>query len=182
MKIKRDELIPQLSTLFHYLVFDRLVMSVLDFWVWTCDRKVEFNVAAFMTRHSFQLVLMCWVVYKMAMFNIKWPHQLIDTASRWRLQNWIHSGGGMERLEERERGMSVQYEKTPRFFLDHEYALWEQYLSQERFVKRFGFRIFGYRVDIRWFTLSFGFQFALLAAGMSKSVIGTAPQQLCFST
>ena len=88
----------------------------------------------------------------------------------------------MERVEDRERRMNVQYEKTPRFFLDHEYALWERYLSQERFVKRFGFRIFGYRVDIRWFTLSFGFQFALIGAGMSESVIGTAPQQLCFSS
>merc|ERR1739842_268685 len=105
-------------------------------------------------------------------FNRRWPHQLIDTALRWRLQNWVHSTGTSD-------DEKVEYQKTTRFFLDREYALWEKYLSQERFVKRFGFRIFGYRVDIRWFTLSFVFQLALLVAGMSKGIVGSAPEQFC---
>ena len=219
IKIKRDELIPQLSILFHYLVIDRLCFIILDFWNFTCDKKIDFNVYAFVARHAFQLVLTGWVVWKMARFNVTWPYKLIDTVHRWRLQSWINSvdkykitdsskvfnaeedddgkemeekpivtsvvdtlGGGGNRkvIDDNDNNGSYyngSYYNSSRYFLDKEYELWEQYLSQERFVKRFGFRIFGYRVDIRWFTLSSLFQLAFLGIGYTK--YGTAFDSIC---
>lgn len=169
IKIKRDELIPSLSILFHYLVIDRLLFIIFDFYNFTCDKTIDFNVYAFIARHLFQLVLTMWVVWKMARFNVKWPNQLIDTVHRWRLQSWIQSIDDKDDNTDTKDKSSASYYQSTRYFLDREYELWKDYLSQDRFVKRFGFRIFGYRVDIRWFTLSFGFQLAFIFIGMTKT-------------
>eukprot|EP01083_Nonionella_stella_P278913 948592_1 len=205
IKIKRDELIPHLSVLFHYLIIDRLLFMISDFWNFTCDQNIDFNMAAFIARHLFQLVLTTYVVLKMALFNVNWPYQLIDTVRRWRLQSWISSvdqGTSQKYMKSKPEtndfkemesltktdGLLMEpssvastrsYYDSTRYFLDREYELWSQYLSQERFVKRFGFRIFGYRVDIRWFTLSFAFQLSFIVVGMTKTYFGSASERMC---
>ena len=46
-KIKRDELVPALSVLLHYLVIDRVLFIAFDFWNFTCDTNINFNLYAF---------------------------------------------------------------------------------------------------------------------------------------
>merc|ERR1712129_238055 len=183
LKIKRDELVPQLSILFHYLIVDRLLFIVLDFWNFVCDERIEFNMYAFTARHLFQLMLTGFVIFKMAMFNVKWPHTLIDTVHRWRLQAWIDSMVGDEEAGDEVKSEHAEsYYRSSRFLVDREYKLWIGYLSQERFVKRFGFRIFGYKVDIRWFTISFAFQLAFIGIGMKNTYFGAGSELICGET
>ena len=41
-----------------------------------------------------------------------------------------------------------------------EFKLWDKFLTQYHFKKKFKFRLFGYDVDIKWFTISFVMQIA----------------------
>ena len=169
--IKRDNILPGLNYITHYLIIDRILYLLFDFWNITCDKTKAFKIGALFLRHLFHFTLNGWIIFEMARFNQTWPSKLVYTVNEWRLRNWI-----LKPLDDdKSKSIDLMEDETKEAenndindYFAKEFKLWDKFLTQYHFKKKFRFRLFEYNVDIRWFTISFIMQIVFALNIISK--------------
>ena len=168
VRLKLKLYIPAIQSLVLYLTFDRIFILVSDFWDYQCDKQKEWIVSALFVKDVYYMLCTWMMLYEMALFNNKWPKDLIFEINYWRLKSWTEYGKNNNNIDNN--------------YIDKEYELWIEMLSQKSYFRENSFRFFGKKVEIRWFGVPVMIQVIItLAVFAQKSIkIDSLDKMICY--